>query len=168
MKILLLFTLFIPTILSSSQPKVDLTQRVVEEKVIIEKREVDPIEPLINALIQVESRGNSQAIGDTHLDSPSIGLLQIRPIMVREVNRILKLKGTDYKYKLSDRKDSTKSVEMFYIWYEFHHKDDDFEVVSRCWNGGGRGHLNPKTEKYWAKVQQALEMQYVLSTESDR
>lgn len=158
MKILLLFVLFVPTILSSSQPKVDLTQRVVEEKVIIEKREVDPIEPLINALIQVESRGNSQAIGDIHLDSPSIGLLQIRPIMVREVNRILKLKGTDYKYKLSDRKDSTKSVEMFYIWYEFHHKDDDFETIARSWNGGSDGPKLKATEHYWNKVKIELEL----------
>lgn len=158
MKILLLSALFISTILSSSQPKVDLTQRVVEEKVIIEKREVDPIEPLINALIQVESRGNSQAVGDTHLDAPSIGLLQIRPIMVREVNRILKLKGTDYKYKLSDRKDSTKSVEMFYIWYEFHHKDDDFETIARSWNGGSKGPKLKATEHYWNKVKVELEL----------
>ena len=155
MRSLFLSALFVPTMLSPSQPKVDLTQRVVEEKVIIEKR---PIEPLVNALIQVESRGNSQAVGDTHLDSPSIGLLQIRPIMVREVNRILKLKGTDYKYKLSDRKDSTKSVEMFYIWYEFHHKDDDFETIARSWNGGSNGPKLKATEHYWNKVKVELEL----------
>ena len=155
MRSLFLSALFVPTMLSPSQPKVDLTQRVVEEKVIIEKR---PIEPLVNALIQVESRGNSQAVGDTHLDSPSIGLLQIRPIMVREVNRILKLKGIDYKYKLSDRKDSTKSVEMFYIWYEFHHKDDDFETIARSWNGGSNGPKLKATEHYWNKVKVELEL----------
>ena len=155
MRSLLLSALFVPTMLSPSQPKVDLTQRVVEEKVIIEKR---PIEPLVNALIQVESRGNSQAVGDTHLDAPSIGLLQIRPIMVREVNRILKLKGSDYKYKLSDRKDSTKSVEMFYIWYEFHHKDDNFETIARSWNGGSNGPKLKATEHYWNKVKVELEL----------
>lgn len=155
MRSLFLSALFIPTMLSPSQPKVDLTQRVVEEKVIVEKR---PIEPLVNALITVESQGNPHAIGDTHLDAPSIGLLQIRPIMVREVNRILKLKGADHKYKLSDRKDSTKSVEMFYIWYEFHHKDDDFETIARSWNGGSNGPKLKATEHYWNKVKIELEL----------
>lgn len=155
MRSLFLPALFIPTMLSPSQPKVDLTQRVVEEKVIVEKR---PIEPLVNALITVESQGNPHAIGDTHLDAPSIGLLQIRPIMVREVNRILKLKGADYKYKLSDRKDSIKSVEMFYIWYEFHHKDDDFETIARSWNGGSNGPKLKATEHYWNKVKIELEL----------
>lgn len=155
MRSLFLSVLFIPTMLSPSQPKVDLTQRVVEEKVIVEKR---PIEPLVNALITVESQGNPHAIGDTHLDAPSIGLLQIRPIMVREVNRILKLKGADHKYKLSDRKDSIKSVEMFYIWYEFHHKDDDFETIARSWNGGSNGPKLKATEHYWNKVKIELEL----------
>lgn len=155
MRSLFLSVLFIPTMLSPSQPKVDLTQRVVEEKVIVEKR---PIEPLVNALITVESQGNPHAIGDTHLDAPSIGLLQIRPIMVREVNRILKLNGIDHKYKLSDRKDSIKSVEMFYIWYEFHHKDDDFETIARSWNGGSNGPKLKATEHYWNKVKVELEL----------
>ena len=129
----------------------------IEQKVVVEKVKVKPIEPLVNALIQVESRGNSQAIGDTHLGEPSIGVLQIRPIMVREVTIILKLKRIDHKYKLSDRKDSIKSTEMFYIWYEFHHKDDDFETIARSWNGGSNGPKLKATEHYWNKVKVELE-----------
>lgn len=48
---------------------------------------------LVRALIMVESRGNDSAVGDRHLvGNEAIGALQIRPIMVREVNRILKLR----------------------------------------------------------------------------
>ena len=38
---------------------------------------------LIEAIIVVESQGNDKAVGDTHMSEPSIGALQIRPIMVR-------------------------------------------------------------------------------------
>ena len=48
------------------------------------------IEILLQAMIMVESRGNDSCIGDRFLAKPSIGCLQIRPIMVREVNRVLK------------------------------------------------------------------------------
>jgi len=104
----------------------------------------------------VESNGNDSAVGDTHLGEPSIGVLQIRPIMVREVNRILKLKGTDYRYKLKDRWDREKSIEMFLIWKEFHHSDSNYEEIARSWNGGSKGPKNPRTYNYWKKVENQL------------
>ena len=63
-------------------------ENVVEkvEKVVEEPK----VDLLLEAIIQVESRGKEDCIGDKHLGKPSIGVLQIRPIMVREVNRILK------------------------------------------------------------------------------
>ena len=111
----------------------------------------------INALIQVESRGNDSAIGDRHIKGgEAIGALQIRPIMVREVNRILKLKKSKIRFKLSDRFDRDKSIEMFTIWKEFHHNDADFETIARNWNGGPNGYKKSRTEQYWAKVEQEL------------
>lgn len=158
MKILLtsLLSVSVLSISPASCPNTYLEQPQ-EEKVVLEKIKVKPIEPLVNALIYVESRGKSDAIGDTHLGEPSIGVLQIRPIMVREVNRILKLKGVDYRYKLSDRRDSIKSVEMFLIWKEFHHKDSDFEKIARNWNGGPIGYKNSRTHSYWMKVKQQMD-----------
>ena len=51
---------------------------------------------LVSALILVESRGNDSAIGDRHLvGEEAVGALQIRPIMVREVNRILRIQKSD-------------------------------------------------------------------------
>lgn len=118
---------------------------------------VDPIEPLVKAIIYVESKGNDSAIGDRHLGSNyAVGVLQIRPIMVREVNRILKIKKSDKKYQLKDRYDRDKSIEIFLIWKEFHHKDSDYEAIARSWNGGTNGVKNPKTYSYWKKVEQQL------------
>jgi hypothetical protein len=114
---------------------------------------------LIEALIQVESRGNDSAIGDRHLvGNEAVGALQIRPIMVREVNRILKIKKSDKRFKMSDRWDREKTIEMFLIWKDFHHSNDDFEKIARNWNGGPKGFKSSRTEKYWVKVQQELDI----------
>jgi hypothetical protein len=122
------------------------------EEIVIEPK----IDKLIMALIQVESMGNDSAIGDTHLKEPSIGVLQLRPIMVREVNRILKKQKIKKKFKLKDRFSKDKSIEMFLIWKNYHHPEGGFETIARNWNGGPRGYKNPRTEHYWAKVQLEL------------
>ena len=112
---------------------------------------------LIEALRQVESEGIEDIHGDIGLkEGPSVGVLQIRPIMVREVNRILKIRKIDKKYKLKDRYSREKSIEMFNIWREFYHPDGNFEVISRTWNGGPRGYLKKSTVGYWMEVQNEL------------
>lgn len=113
----------------------------------------------VNALIIVESQGRDSIIGDRHLvGNEAVGALQIRPIMVREVNRILKLKKSKIRFKLKDRFSREKSVQMFRIWKEFHHKDSDFEKIARNWNGGPKGYKISRTAHYWAKVQKELEV----------
>ena len=61
----------------------------IPEEIIV-KELVEEKDLLLEAMIQVESRGIEDQIGDRHLGRPSVGVLQIRPIMVREINRILK------------------------------------------------------------------------------
>jgi len=143
---------------SKKEKKVEIIE--LESKpiqpIVVEEIQIPEVDDLINALIMVESNGNDSAVGDTHLGEPSIGVLQIRPIMVREVNRILKLKGTDYRYKLKDRWDREKSIEMFLIWKEFHHSDSNYEEIARSWNGGSKGPKNPRTYNYWKKVENQL------------
>jgi len=126
---------------------------IIEQPVIITPK---PIDKLINALIHVESRGIDSAIGDKHLKEPSVGVLQIRPIMVREVNRICKKKGLKERFTLKDRFDREKSIHMFMIWKGYYHKDNNFEAIARSWNGGPRWKKIKRTEKYWAKVEQQL------------
>jgi hypothetical protein len=143
---------------SKKEKKVEIIE--LESKpiqpIVVEEIQIPEVDDLINALIMVESNGNDSAVGDTHLREPSIGVLQIRPIMVREINRILKLKGTEYRYKMSDRWDREKSIEMFLIWKEFHHSDSNYEEIARSWNGGTKGPKNPRTYNYWKKVENQL------------
>lgn len=158
----ILLIVSLPSLLSNSD-SFDIQH--VEEMIELAPKSIDPIvtQPteadLIEALIQVESRGQDSAIGDKHLvGNEAVGALQIRPIMVREVNRILKIKKSDKRFKLSDRFSREKTVEMFLIWKDYHHPDGGFETIARNWNGGPRGYKNPRTEKYWAKVQQELDI----------
>ena len=79
------------------------------------------------------------------------GVLQIRPIMVREVNRLL---GED-KYTLKDRWNKAKSIEMFNV-IRSHLKGATDEEIARTWNGGYNGKNNPKTLGYWKKIRNNL------------
>lgn len=137
-----------------------VNQPVEKEQLNINTTSITPepikTDPLVQALITVESNGNDSAIGDKHLKIPSVGCLQIRPIMVREVNRILKLKGAKVRYKLKDRFSREKSIEMFMIWREFHYDDADWEMIARAWNGGPMGYKKSRTLKYWKKVEQQI------------
>jgi len=127
------------------------TKSQIELSINIDGR-IGSREELIASIIHVESTGNSKAVGDTHLGVPSIGCMQIRPIMVKEVNRILKRQGKEKRYKLKDRFDRNCSIEMFNIWADAYHKDSSFEKMARNWNGGPAGYKRERTLKYWEKV----------------
>jgi len=107
-----------------------------------------PKNNLIDAIIYVESRGDTLA---HNISEDAVGCLQIRPIMLREVNRLLGFQ----KYKLNDRWNKTKSIEMFNVI-----KDNTInptnEKLARNWNGGPNGYKKPSTIKYWNKVKQHL------------
>lgn len=103
---------------------------------------------LIAAIIYVESRGDSMAHNKRE---DAVGVLQIRPIMLREVNRLL---GYD-KYNLEDRWSKAKSIEMFEVIRE-HTTNPTDEKLARNWNGGWNGYKKPSTLKYWNKVKEQL------------
>ena len=103
-------------------------------------------DPLISAIIQVESGGDTLAYNSKE---DAVGCLQIRPIMVREVNRLL---GKD-SFKLKDRWSKAKSIQMFNI-LRSHLKGASDEEIARVWNGGYNGHNIPQTMQYWIKVKQ--------------
>ena len=101
---------------------------------------------LIDAVIMVESSDNDNA---HNLSEDAVGCLQIRPIMVREVNRLLKRRGEERRYTLEDRWSRQKSIEMFLV-YNF--RITNFEEQARRWNGGANGMNKTATIKYWNKV----------------
>mgnify|MGYP006092743805 CR=1 FL=1 len=112
------------------------------------------ISTLVDALIMVESSGNPNA----HCKKErACGCLQIRPIMLREVNRILRKQNSNRRFLPEDRWDCGLSKEMFYIWRNYHHKDSSNERIARCWNGGPRGFKKKQTQHYWAKVKKLWE-----------
>lgn len=166
MKKIIIILLFIPFFTSSgyvnSGGSLVISEEIKEKTPVVDSPIIlpaKPIDDLVNALIYVESRGLDSAIGDKHLDQPSVGVLQIRPIMVREVNRICKRIGSHQRFTLRDRFDREKSIHMFLIWKEFHHKDSNFEAIARSWNGGPRGPKSNRTLPYWEKVEKQLNNQ---------
>ena len=87
----------------------------------------------IRALIHVESRGNTEAVGKSN----DVGILQITPIYVAEVNRILKEK----RYTLEDRTDPDKSIEMFRIMQDYHNPEHDIDKAIKMHNPkAGKGY----------------------------
>jgi hypothetical protein len=117
-----------------------------DEKVVSSKTQtiIPEIDPLIEAIIYVESRGDTLAYNTLE---DAAGCLQIRPIMVREVNRLLKVDS----YKLVDRWSRAKSIEMFNV-IRSHTKNPTNEKLARNWNGGWNGHKKQSTQGYWKKV----------------
>jgi hypothetical protein len=105
-------------------------------------------ELFVTSIITVESMGNPKAI----TKDGSAGILQIKPVMVKEVNRICKIKKIDKHFKLKDRFDVDKSIQMFWIYQNFYNKDSSYEKMARDWNGGPNGHKKKATKKYWNKV----------------
>jgi|TARA_R110000803_G_scaffold144769_2_gene210585 hypothetical protein len=141
------------------QASEDIETNISDVRVIYEDPAIklkDSVDHLLEAMIQVESRGDSSAVGDTHLSAASIGVLQIRPIMVKEVNRILKKYDGSISYKLNDRFSKEKSIAMFQIWKAYYHNKSSLEKIARCWNGGPRGHKITATIGYWNKVKAYL------------
>jgi hypothetical protein len=111
---------------------------------------VTPIiqDSLIAAIIHVESRGDSMAY---NAKEDAVGVLQIRPIMMREVNRLLQ----ENKYTLNDRWSKSKSIEMFNVIKQ-HTTNPTNEILARNWNGGWNGYKKKSTLKYWQKVKTQL------------
>ena len=107
---------------------------------------------LFDAIVQVESGGDVEAVGD---GGQAVGCAQIHPVLVEDVNRILR-KET---FTLEDRKSYHKSRLMFMV-YSSHYADyyDDWTVegIARRWNGGPTGHTKEATEAYADKVQAHL------------
>lgn len=85
-------------------------------------------EDFTKALIWVESKGDSKAVGS----KDDVGVLQITPILVEDCNRILKCET----FTLEDRLDSLKSVEMFNIIQDHYNPQHDYHWALKLWNSG--------------------------------
>ena len=129
--------------------------KIEEPKFVVPEYILD-VEPLIEAMIMVESEGNDSAYCKKE---EAVGCLQIRPIMVREVNRILKIQKSDLEYTLEDRWSREKSIEMFHIVNGYHNKNSTYEEIARAWNGCPNWFKKGLTKRYWKRVQKQLKKQ---------
>lgn len=106
---------------------------------------------MLQAMIWVES-GNKGKDAYNPNEPQAAGKLQIWPIMVKEVNRIL---GYN-KYTLQDRLDDKKAEEMFWVYQKYYNPDLDLDKMARIWCGGPDGHLQDCTLPYLNLVNKAL------------
>ena len=102
---------------------------------------------LLSALIQIESGGNDLARGR----HGELGALQIKPILVRDVNRIM---GTHYAHnQMTNRAISTFIANAYLSHYGRNLSD---EGLARIWQGGPSGHRKGSTRAYARRVMRAL------------
>ena len=107
-------------------------------------------EPVMNAIIQVESGGNPNAVSGN-----SCGAMQITPICVAQCNIILKARKSKKRYSLKDRFNIAKSKEMFLLLQSYYNLENNIEKAIRSWNGGMK-YTVPGTQKYYNKVMSYL------------
>jgi hypothetical protein len=107
------------------------------------------IQKLLNAIEQVESGGNVNAVGD---NSKSLGSLQIQYAYWKDS----KVPGN---YQMVKNKQYAEKVVIAY-WQRYCPnalKNNDFETLARTHNSGPLGYKKIKaTQKYWEKVKKQL------------
>ena len=106
--------------------------------------------PVMDAIIQVESEGNPKAVSGN-----SVGVMQITPILVRDCNDILKKKKSNKRFTLNDRYSVEKSKEMFLLIQSHYNPANNVEKAIRLWNGGINYSVRA-TNRYYKKVMRHL------------
>jgi hypothetical protein len=103
-------------------------------------------DPVMDAIIQVESGGDSKAVSGN-----SVGAMQITPILVKDCNNILQKQKSKKRYTLADRYSVEKSKEMFLLIQSHYNPMNSIEKAIRSWNGGVKYSVRA-TNRYYRKV----------------
>lgn len=104
-------------------------------------------EPVIKAIIKIESNGNHNAVSKC---GRYVGPMQISKVLVDDVNIYLRMKKTNKRFTYQDRFNLEKSKEMFYLIQERYNKSNNIEKAVRIWNGGC-GYSIKSTNGYYQK-----------------
>jgi hypothetical protein len=115
---------------------------IFQVAIIPESDPFNPYERLINAIVQVESSGDTLAFNPVE---KAVGALQIRPIRILDYNQ-----RTGKKYKIEDCYNFYISKEIF-LYYAEGTRYFDYELIARNWNGSGKTTLD-----YWKRVKTRL------------
>ena len=103
---------------------------------------------LLSALIQIESNGNDHARGR----HGELGALQIKPILVRDVNRIM---GTHYTHQQVTNRTIATFIAQSYLAHYGRNLSD--ESLARLWQGGPKGPKLSSTRAYGRRVMRKLQ-----------
>lgn len=108
-----------------------------------------PSDALLEAIIQVESKGNPNAVGD---DGKAIGLFQIHQCYWADAVEHDSSIGGSYQ----DCYDPAYARKIVIAYLDRYAKTATNEEMARIHNGGPRGHKKSATLKYWLKIKQKL------------
>ena len=113
---------------------------------------------LLSALIQIESAGNDLARGR----HGELGALQIKPIMVRDVNRLM---GTHYAHAQVTNRATATFIANAYLSHYGRNLSD--ESLARLWQGGPSALKRSSSRAYGRRVMRklsSLEKQQTIAT----
>ena len=125
-----IFGLIVYNITSSNVRQTEKLQDLIFDLVVNDTNKIDvhivDWHLFTTAVMKVESGHKHDIIGRDN----DVGVLQITPIYVREVNRIL----GQQKYSLEDRFDKYKSIEMFEVMNNRYNPEKSFYKAMRLHN----------------------------------
>ena len=104
---------------------------------------------LLDSIALVESDNQSAAVGD---GGAAVGMYQLHPLYVKDVNRIL---GKE-RFTLKDRLSPVKSRLMVTIYLRHYGRGHTLLEMARIHNGGPQGFRRAATLKYAEKIQEQL------------
>ena len=114
-----------------------------------QEKEVFNWDSIIDAVIQVESKGDPKAYNK---NGDCVGILQITKGVVRQCNIWLKAEKKEKRFTFNDRWDVEKSKEMFIMYQEHYNKTKSAERAFKIWNcGPGYNKTKAKAERYASK-----------------
>lgn len=138
MKKLLFISLFLIISISVFNCKIE------KNLLFLNENTVHPSTEIIRKIIMIESKNNPAAYNEKE---DAVGLFQIRPIMITEVNRLLHTN----RFSLEDRWCPKTSKEIFIAYQNIVNPNWDPELAARKWNGGINGDKKETTKEYWYK-----------------
>lgn len=110
---------------------------------------------LLLAIERVESGGLTTAISK----SGAVGCLQIKPIVIDDVNRITG--GVNFTLQDAFSRERSAEIFMIYTTYYAHPsrigRNPTAEDVARIWNGGPNGWKKSSTKAYWNRVRAEID-----------
>jgi len=115
-------------------------------------------EVLIDALIQVEPKGDDNAVGDRNLANMAFGCLQIRQPVCDDINRKFgsSLRAEQMQGNRALSIDTCKKYLSIWAIERWIGRPVTDEDRARIWNGGPNGYKRASTLNYWAEVKQHL------------